>query len=450
MYDLIIIGSGPAGYVAAIRAGQTGLKTAIIERDVIGGMCLNWGCIPSKSLMESVKLYQRVLKDAARFGIDGIDKKALSFNWNKAIKRSDGIVKKLTGGVEFLLKKNGVEIIKASAKIVSANSVLADNRLLEAKNIIIATGSSSVKIENKYENLVVEPEKLFIEREVPENIVVVGKTPVAVELAQGFNFMGKKVTLVSDSLGIMPKADSYISNYILSKLKKDRVKVLFNKELTNTSGLWKEGVLTLDNEEILCDLIINASDRKGNIIESQVEFEWENGYIKTDNNFETSVKGIFAVGDVNGISMFAHVGSAQGLHVVNHLNGIENSLDLNKIPMNMYTVPEAAQIGLTEEAAKDAGHDYKVSEFPLSANGKAQTEGNAEGFIRIISDKKYGEVLGVQIVAPNATDMINEASAYMQLESTIYDIANTIHTHPTVSEVFMEAGFEAVDKAIHK
>ncbi len=450
MYDLIIIGSGPAGYVAAIRAGQTGLKTAIIERDTIGGMCLNWGCIPSKALMESVKLYQKVLKDATRFGVDGIDKKALSFNWNKAIKRSDGIVKKLTGGVEFLLKKNGVDIIKGSAKIVTANSILVNNRLLEAKNTIIATGSSSTKIENKFDGLVIEPEKLFIEREIPENIVIVGKTPVAVELAQGFNFMGRNTTLVSDSSGIMPKADPYISNYILNKLKKDRVKVVFNKEIANTAGLWKNGMLTLDSDQIPCDLIINVRDRKGNLIDSDIEIEQSNGYIKTDLNFETSVKGIFAVGDVNGMSMFAHVGSAQGLHVVNHINGIESPMDLNKIPMNMYTVPEAAQIGLTEEAAKSKGLNYKISEFPLSANGKAQTEGNAEGFIRIISEKKYGEVLGVQIVAPNATDMINEASAYMQLESTVYDIANTIHTHPTVSEIYMEAGFEAVDKAIHK
>lgn len=450
MYDLIIIGSGPAGYVAAIRAGQTGLKTAIIEKDVIGGMCLNWGCIPSKSIMESVKLYQRISKDASRFGIDGIDKKGLSFNWNKAIKRSDGIVKKLTGGVEFLLKKNGVDIIKASARIVSANSVLADNRLLETKNIIIATGSSSTKIENQAEGLVVEPKMLFTEREIPANIVVAGKSPVAVELAQAFNMMGKNVILVADGPSIMPKADGYIRDFMLNKIKKERIKVLFDQELSDTTGKWSDGVLSIGSEQIPCDLIVNARDRKGNLIESDIPIEVQDGYIKTDGNFETSVKGIFAIGDVNGICMYAHVGSAQGLHVVNSIKGIDQSFDLDKLPMNMYTVPEAAQIGITEEKAKVAGYDYKISEFPLSANGKAQTEGNSEGFIRIISENKYGEVLGVQIVAPNATDMINEASAYMQLESTVYDIARTIHTHPTVSEVFMEAGFEAVDKAIHK
>jgi dihydrolipoamide dehydrogenase len=207
--------------------------------------------------------------------------------------------------------------------------------------------------------------------------------------------------------------------------------------------------LNINGNEIDCDIIINARDRKSNLIESEIEIEINDGFIKVDDNFETSVKGIYAVGDVNGLSMFAHIGSAQGLHVVNHLKGIDRKLDSRKLPMNMYTVPEVAQIGMTEDQIKTEGYDYKSSEFPLSANGKAQTEGATEGFVRILSDKKYGEVLGVQIIAPNATDMINEASAYMQLESTVYDIAQTVHTHPTVSEVFMEAGFEAVDKAIH-
>ncbi|HCV16450.1 MAG TPA: dihydrolipoyl dehydrogenase [Rikenellaceae bacterium] len=450
MYDLIIIGSGPAGYVAAIRAGQTGLKTAIIEKNQIGGMCLNWGCIPSKSLMESVKLYQRITKDASRFGIDGIEKGSVSFNWNKAVKRSDGIVKKLTGGVEFLLKKNAVEIIKGEAKIVSANSVLADNRLIETKNIIIATGSSSPKIKSSVEGLVIEPEMLFKEREVPQNIVVIGKSPVAVELAQLFGMTGRTVTLVSDTDKIMPKADTYVSDFIINKLKKEKIKILFNVKIDSTDGIYKGGVLNLNGEEIPCDMIINASDRKANMIDSDIAIDVADGYISVDEHFETSVKSIYAVGDVNGTSMFAHVGSAQGLNVVNRLGGIVEKLDMQKIPMNMYTVPEAAQIGMTESQVKDLGVEFKISEFSLAANGKAQTEGSAEGFVRILSDIKYGEVLGIQIVAPNATDLINEASAYMQLESTVYDIARTVHTHPTVSEVFMEAGFEAVDQAIHK
>lgn len=450
MYDLVIIGSGPAGYVAAIRAGQMGMKTAIVEREKIGGMCLNWGCIPSKSMIESVKLYQRILKDSARFGIDGIQTGQVSFNWDNAIKRADTIVKRLTGGVEFLLKKNGVEIIKGEARITSANSVLVENRLLETKNIIIATGSTSTPLENTIKNLVIEPKDLFKQRTIPENIVVIGNTPVAIELAQLFRMMEKSVTLVTSADHIMPKADDYIRKYMEGRLKKDKIEIIYNTPVGSSNGIWKDGVLEAGGKSIKCDLIINSSTRKGNLIGSDIKIDVSDGFYRVDQDCETSVKGIFAVGDVNGVSQFAHIGSAQGLHVVNLLKGIRQKLDIHKLPMNMYSVPEAAQIGLTEQEAKNEGYDYKVSEFPLSANGKAMSEGQSDGFLRLISDKKLGEVLGVQIVAPNATDMINEAAAYMQLESTIYDIAQTVHTHPTVSEIFMEAGFEAVDKAIHK
>ncbi len=450
MYDIVIIGSGPAGYVAAIRAGQMGMKTAIVEREKIGGMCLNWGCIPSKSMIESVKLYQRILKDSARFGIDGIQTEKLSFNWDNAIKRADTIVKRLTGGVEFLLKKNGVEIIKGEAKITSANSVLVENRLLETKNIIIATGSTSIPMENTIENLVIEPKELFKQRNIPDNIVVTGNTPVSIELAQLFRMGEKGVTLVTSADHIMPKADDYIRQYMESRLKKDKIEIIYNAPLVSENVVWKDRVLEISGKSIKCDLIINSSTRKGNLIKSDIEIEVNEGFYRVDQDCETSVKGVFAVGDVNGISQFAHIGSAQGLHVVNLLKGIKQKLDIHKLPMNMYSFPEAAQIGLTEQEAKSEGYDYKVSEFPLSANGKAMSEGQSDGFLRLISDKKLGEVLGVQIVAPNATDMINEASAYIQLESTVYDIAQTVHTHPTVSEIFMEAGFEAVDKAIHK
>ncbi|MCK9304953.1 MAG: dihydrolipoyl dehydrogenase [Bacteroidales bacterium] len=450
MYDIVIIGSGPAGYVAAIRAGQLGLRCAIVEKNSIGGMCLNWGCIPSKAMLESVKLYQRILNDSSRFGIEGIEKKNLLFNWNSALKRAVTIVKRLTGGVEFLLKKNGVEIITGEAKIVSSGSVLVNNQLLKTKNIIIATGSTSPAIETNVENLVAEPLSLFTERDIPSDIVVRGNGPIAIELAQLFSFMGRKVTLVSESGFIMPKADNYIRDFMTARLKKDRIDIIYNQDIKSVRESWSEGMLILGEKQIKCDLIVNASKRKGNIIKSDIEIETSDGYYVTDDRFETSVKNIFAVGDVNGKSFFAHIASAQGLNVINHLAGIDQKLDMNKLPMNMYSVPEAAQIGLTMEQAEEAGYELKISEFPLSANGKAQTEGNAEGFLRLISEKRFGEVLGVQIIAPHATDMINEAAAYMQLESTVYDIAKTVHTHPTISEVFMEAGFEAVDHAIHK
>lgn len=451
MYDLIIIGSGPAGYVAAIRAGQMGLKTAIIEKNVVGGMCLNWGCIPSKAIMESAKLFNRISKDSARFGIDGIDKKALSFNWNKAIKRSNGIVKKLTTGVGFLLKKNGTEIIEGEAKIISASSVSVNNRTLESKNIMIATGSKSPAIKNSIEGLVVEPKETFKDRELPENIVITGETPVTIELAQAFQMMGKKVSILVPGNAIMLLADTYIVDQILAKLKKDRIKVYFNLNLETTDGVYADGKLSLGENEIPCDIIFNAKHREAIVPESEIQIDLDkDGYIAVDENCQTNVKGIYAVGDVNGLSHYAHIGSAQGMHVVNYIQGNKQKLDLKKYPLNMYTVPEVAQIGYTENEIKKMGHDYKISEFPMSANGKALTEGTMEGFVRILSENKYGEVLGVQIMAPNATDLIAEAAAYMELEATVYDVAQTVHAHPTISEVFMEAGFEAVDKAIHK
>lgn len=450
MYDLIIIGSGPAGYVAAIRAAQIGMKTAIIEQDRIGGMCLNWGCIPSKSILESVKLFDKIKKDASRYGIEGIEKNNLSFNWDKAVKRADLNVKKLTSGIEFLLKKNGVEIINGIAKLIDNSTVSVENRTINAKNIIIAIGSTSAKIESNVKGLVVEPMDVFKERELPENIVVIGEGPVAIELAQAYNLMEKKVTMVLESDSFMPLADTYISDYIQNKLKKDKISIIISNSEISIKDNWKEGVLRVNDEEIACELIINARQRKANVLDSEIKIELENGFIKVDENLETSVEGIYAIGDVNGKSHFAHIASAEGLFVVNRLGGVKEKLDLSKFPMNMYSQPEAAQIGKTENELKDMGVDYKVSEFPLSANGKALTENSTEGFIRILSENQYGEVLGVQIVANNATDMINEASAYMQLESTVYDIAKTVHTHPTISEVFMEAGFEAVDHAIHK
>lgn len=451
MYDLVIIGSGPAGYVSAIRAGQLGLKTAIVEKNVIGGMCLNWGCIPSKAIMESAKLFDRIKTDASKFGVDGIDAKALEFNWTKAIRRSDTIVKKLTTGVEFLLKKNGIEIVKGEAKIVSANSVEVDNRLLETKNIMIATGSSSPTIVSSVEGLVVEPKEVFKDRPIPQNIVVTGETPVSVELAQAFNMMGKTVTIIANGDRIMPLADSYLSDFMNKKLAKDKIKVIFGYELKEVGSNYVDGILKIGEENIPCELIINASHRKANLPQINIDLKIDqNGSIAVDENCETSVKGIFAVGDVNGLSYYAHIGSAQGMHVVNFIKGVKQKLEMKKYPLNMYTVPEVAQIGYTEAELKEMGSDFKISEFPMSANGKALTEGITEGFVRILSDNKYGEVMGVQIIAPNATDMIAEASAYMEMEATVYDVAQTVHAHPTISEVFMEAGFESVDRAIHK
>ena len=449
-YDLIIIGSGPAGYVAAIRAGQIGLKTAIIEKDEIGGMCLNWGCIPSKALIESAKLFKKIQKDAGAFGIDGIEKKNLSFNFNKAVKRAEGIVTKLTKGVAFLLEKNNVEIIRGEAEIISEISITVNNRNIEAKNIIISTGSYIPKIETKHEGLVVDVKNLFTQQDIPDNIVVYGNNSTAIELAQFFSLIGKNVTLSTPSKSIMPLADDYLANYMLGILKKNKVNLQFEVKLDSLDDVYSEGKLQVNDSEIACDLILNCQSRNAVIPKSKVVIETIDGFIKTDDDCKTTSEGIYAIGDVNGKSSFAHIASVQGLHVINNIKGVKSKLDIKKYPLNMYTVPEIAQIGNTELELKEQEIEYKVGEFSLNANGKALAEGTNEGFIRILSEKKYGEVLGVQIAAANATDLISEASAFMKVESTVYDVANTVHAHPTISEVFMEASLESIDKAIHK
>jgi dihydrolipoamide dehydrogenase len=450
MYDIIIIGSGPAGYISAIRASQVGLKTLLVEKENIGGMCLNWGCIPSKSMIESAKLFTKIKSSAKEFGVDGIDTQNLKFNWNQAIKRSQKIVKKLTSGIDNLLNNKGVEIIKGEAIITSQNTITVNNRNIEAKNIIIATGSfqKMLKFKNS-ENAVLEVKNLFTERELPENIVVYGENSVAIEIAQMLNLIGKQITLIVPSKRILPMIDEFLANYFVNKLLKDNIKLIFETIIT-VKAEFKNGNLTINKLKVDCDLIINAQLRNSILPKSEIEFELENGFLKVDENCKTNFKNIFAIGDVNGLSSYAHIGSAQGLHVINHIQGITSELNLKKYPINMYSIPEIAQIGLTEQEVIKTGKQYKINEFALSLNGKAMTEGDTEGFVRIISEARYGEVLGIQIIAQNATDMIAEASAFMEVEATVYDISRTIHAHPTISEVFMEAGLDAIGKAIHK
>jgi dihydrolipoamide dehydrogenase len=446
-YDVLIIGAGPAGYVAAIRAGQVGLKTAIIEKIYIGGMCLNWGCIPTKALLESAKTFDKI-KRSAEFGIDGIEIEKLSFNWEKAKSRSIGITKKLTSGINYLLKKNGVEIITGTAKLGQDNSVIVNDKKITAANIIIATGSKPMVMDKGITNApIVDIENLFSLESVPENIVVTGNHVSSVEIAQFFKLIGKKVALVANSNSFLMGLDDHLISFISKKLQQENIELIIN----SFPERFENGELFIDAKRIKCDLLVNCNSRNAIIPESEIPLELtERGFIKTNDNFETNLKGVYAIGDVSGKSFVAHVASAQGIYVINTIKGIKANFKTRSYPINMYTVPEIAQIGMTEKHLKEEEMEIKISEFPLSANGKALIEGNTEGFIRILSDKKYGQVLGVQIVAANATDMIAEAGAFMEIEGTVYDVAQTIHAHPTVSEIFMEAGFDAIDKAIHK
>ncbi len=445
-YDVIIIGSGPAGYVAAIRAGQIGLKTAIIEKDYIGGMCLNWGCIPTKTIIESAKIYDSI-KRASEFGVEGIDIKSITLNWQKVKKRSERIVRRLTKGVEYLLKKNGVEIIKGTAVIQSENSVIVDKLLLETKNIIIATGSKPKELNKTIPTKsITSVSELLKMDKLPNNPVILGCNPHAVELAQFFNLIDHKVILLASRSTLIPDADQYLSDFLLKAFKRDKIEVVFDANIKS----YKDGLLKTDKGEFLTDCLINASERQAILPDYKIDLTLDANFIKVNGLLQTNYESIFAAGDVNGTSKFAHTASAQGLHAVNVISGIKKDFDNSKFPINIYTYPEMAQIGMTEKQIKEEGYDYIVSEFPLSANGKAMIEGQRDGLIRLLSDKKYGEVLGVQIIANNATDLIAEAGVLMQLEGTVYDVANTIHAHPTISEIYMESGFDAFEQPIHK
>ena len=446
-YDLIIIGAGPAGYVAAIRAGQLGLKTAIVEKKHVGGMCLNWGCIPSKTILESAKIFEKT-KALSDFGIDGIDSENLSFNWETVKKRSEKITKKLTDGINYLLEKNAVEVINGTAKIGSDKSVLIDDRKLTAENIIVATGSKPKKLDKKLEDAPsVEMQNLFELKDIPENIVVTGNHVSAVEMAQFFKMIGKKVTLVANSDYFLHGIDQFLIDYITKNIASNGIDLI----IESYPSKYSDSKLTVGDKKIECDLLLNCNSRKAVIPESETSFELtERGFIKTDSNFKTNIPGVYVIGDASGKSFDAHMASAQGIHVVNNIKGVKASFDYSTYPINMYTSPEVSQIGMTEEMIKEEGYEYQINEFPLSANAKALIEGSSEGFIRMISDKKYGQVLGVQIVGKHATDMIGEAGAYLRMEGSIYDVANTIHAHPTVSEIYFEVGFDAFDKAIHK
>ena len=445
-YDLVIIGSGPAGYVAGIRAGQVGLKTIIIEKDAIGGMCLNWGCIPSKAILESAKKFAS-LADLAAFGVDGIDQSQISFNWKKARQRSTRIVRRLTKGVEYLLKKNGVEIVSGTATIAGANSVNVDGQQYKTNNILIASGSLPATIPYEIsDKKIVTINELFQLDQLPEFPAIIGVNAHAVELAQFFSMIGKATTLIVPGERILPDLDEYVAKDLMKILKKSGINIVIDPQTVSSS----DSNLISGDEKYQYDMVINATNRTAVLPGSDINLELTDGFINVNEYLQSNLKNIYAVGDVNGRSGYAHTASAQGLHAVNVISGIAEEYNFRRFPINIYTKPEIAQIGLTEADAKLADIDYNISEFTLTANGKALIEGTTEGYIRLISEKQYGEVLGVQIMSANATDLIAEASVLLQLESTVFDLAKTIHAHPTVSEIFMESGFAAFDQPIHK
>lgn len=454
-YDIVILGGGPGGYVAAIKAAQMGAKTALIEKDEVGGVCLNWGCIPTKTLLKSAKVYD-LMKEAQKFGVELSHPEEIKINWAQMQKRKDQVVSTLVGGVKHLLKLNKVDVYRGFGQVIDAHQIQVGEEVIGAEHLILALGSTE-KIPNipgleealKEGTAITSKGALSLEA-LPEHILILGGGVIAVEFAGLFSTLGKKVTLLQRSDKILKQLEPDIISVMEKALREKGVSIVYDVSLEKVEG--NKVYATVGGEEKIFsgDKILVSLGRvarqKG--IEA-LSLDMEKGHIKTDAHLRTSQKNVYAIGDINGKFQLAHVASAEGIVAVEHILGKDSSMDYDFIPSCIYAFPEIGVSGLTEAQAKAKGHQVVVSQFPLSANGKALAEGEPAGFIKIVADKTYGEVLGVHIVGIHATDMIAEAVTTMQLEGTVYDLAKAVHPHPTLSEIVMEAAHGAVDKPIH-
>lgn len=461
-FDLIVLGSGPGGYVAAIRASQLGLKTAIVERESLGGICLNWGCIPTKALLKSAQVFEYI-QHASDYGIK-IDKADADFD--AMIKRSRDVAGGMSKGVQFLMKKNKIEVLAGNGKLLTANKVevTAEDGKKEshtAAHIIIATGARSRVLPNLPQDgkKIIGYREAMTLKDQPKSMVIVGAGAIGVEFGYFYAALGTKVTVVEYMDGLVPREDKDVSKELTKIFKKKGIDVLAKTgvESVDTSGKgckvsWKskdgkkEGVIE-------CDVVLSAVGQTANIEDIGLEalgIKTDRGTIVVDDYYNTNVKGVYAIGDVLATQALAHVASAEGIICVEKIAGHNpEPIDYNNIPGCTYCAPEIASVGYTEEEAKAEGYDIKVGKFPFSASGKASAAGAKEGFVKVIFDAKYGEWLGAHMIGYNVTEMIAEVVAARKLETTGHEIIKTVHPHPTMSEAVMEATAAAYDEVIH-
>jgi dihydrolipoamide dehydrogenase len=460
-YDVLVIGTGPGGYVAAIRAAQLGLKVGVVERESLGGICLNWGCIPTKSLLKSAQVLD-YFKHSEDYGIK-LEGVAMP-DFTAVVARSRSVAEGMSKGVQFLLKKNKVEVISGSAKLLTAGKVevtAADGNksTVEASHIILATGARSKELPN----LKQDGKKIIGYREamtlpkLPGSMIVVGSGAIGSEFASFYNSMGVKVTLVEFLPNIVPVEDEEVSKQLERSFKKAGMTVLTgsNVKSVDTSGkLCKVKIQTPKGEEDFeAEIVLSAVGVTPNLENIGIEtlgIELEKGKVKVDEFYRTNVSGVYAIGDIVHGPALAHVASAEGIVCVEKIAGKNpEAVDYSNIPGCTYTNPEVASVGLTEKAAKEAGYDIKVGKFPYSASGKASAAGAKDGFVKLIFDSKYGELLGAHLIGFNVTEMIAELVVARKLETTGHELIKAIHPHPTMSEAIMEAAAAAYGEVIH-
>ena len=459
-FDLIVLGSGPGGYVAAIRASQLGLKTAIVEAEELGGICLNWGCIPTKALLKSAQVFEYI-SHASDYGIKVSGAEA---DFTGMVKRSRGVADGMSKGVQFLMKKNKIEILSGWGKIQPGKKVeVADKEgkktVYAADHIIIATGARArelptLKIDN--EKVIGYRKAMTLEKQ-PKSMVVVGSGAIGVEFAYFYNSIGTKVTIVEFMDRIVPVEDEEVSKALEKIYKKSGITIMTSSEVTkvDTKGAGcKVTVKTAKGEEVLdCEVVLSAAGVVSNLENiglEEVGILVDKGKIQVNDYYQTNMPGYYAIGDVVPGPALAHVASAEGIICVEKIAGHHpEALDYGNIPGCTYCSPEIASVGMTEAKAKAAGHEVRIGKFPFSASGKASAAGAKDGFVKLVFDKKYGEILGAHMIGANVTEMIAEIVAIRKLETTGHELIKTVHPHPTMSEAIMEAAAAAYDEVIH-
>jgi dihydrolipoamide dehydrogenase len=459
---VVIIGGGPGGYVAAIRAAQLGLKTAVVEREHLGGVCLNRGCIPTKAMLRSAEVY-RLVQDSQRFGVQ-VDNPRLDYP--VVLRHRDEVVANLRNGVGTLLKANGVTVVQGSGRFVGPGEIdVQDNgagQRLKAANVVIATGSTPAElpISGAQGERVINSDQALQLEEVPRSILVIGAGAVGAEWANVFHAYGAQVTLVEMLPNVLPLEDAEIGRglerlfkaagiSVRTEAKVGKIEARDNGQLVSTV-VDKDG----KEEQIATDYVLVGVGRRPNTAGLELEAAGvqtdERSWITVDDHLRTNVPNVYAIGDVTGKVLLAHVASHQGIAAVENVAGHDRAMDYKAVPAVTFTHPEVASVGLTEAKAKEAGYDVVVGRFPFAALGRAQTYGHTDGLVKVVAESRYGEVLGVHIMGPNASDIIPEAVLSLRLEATLEDLADTIHAHPTLPEAVMEAALDALGRPIHK
>jgi len=462
-FDVVVVGSGPGGYVAAIRAAQLGLKTACVEGDRLGGVCLNWGCIPSKSLLKNAE-YMNFLGHAGDFGFEI---KGMDVNFPKVIERSRGVADRMSNGVKFLFKKYKVTHITGWGKLTGATTVEVNDNdgkvtdKITAKNMIIATGARprqipGIEVDREY---ILTSTEAMLQQKAPKSMIVMGAGAIGIEFAYFYNAFGAEVTIIEMQDRILPVEDGEVSKELRKVFERElKMKIMTETKVLSAKKKGKGVEIVVEKkdgtqETLKADLALNAIGVQGNIEDiglEKVGVKVERGWVTHDEFMRTSVPSIYVIGDVAGAPWLAHKASAEGILAAEHIAGhADKGVDYGNIPGCTYCQPQVASVGLTEEKAKEAGFEVRVGKFPFTANGKAHGIGKATGFVKLVFDKKYGELLGAHMIGPDVTEMIGELGIARSLEATGPTIFKTIHAHPTLSEAVMEAAALAYDECVN-